>query len=183
MTRYLLTIFFSLLFYANTLLATEIKQVEVYLQDKQYELSADIDYQLTARAKEALNNGVPLFWNVHIKLWQQRDYWWNKRLLDFKIRYRLQYHALLNMYRVLISQGDIEQTYNFSTLSAALDLMANIKHIELLTAEQLFNDAQYFVELKAEFDTDALPLPLRPIAYTNPQWYLSSPWTLCPLKK
>ncbi|MEY3760764.1 MAG: hypothetical protein RIR39_2255, partial [Pseudomonadota bacterium] len=37
--------------------------------------------------------------------------------------------------------------------------------------------------VKVSFDRDALPLPLRPIAYIDPQWYLSSDWTLWPLKK
>jgi hypothetical protein len=37
--------------------------------------------------------------------------------------------------------------------------------------------------VKVNFDRDALPLPLRPIAYIDPQWYLSSDWTLWPLKK
>ena len=45
------------------------------------------------------------------------------------------------------------------------------------------NVAQYVVAIKVSFDRDALPLPLRPLAYINPQWYLSSEWTLWPLKK
>ena len=180
-----------LLCWAMPLMATDIKQAQVTLQNHRYELSADIDYRLSNRAKEAIENGVPLFWNLHIKVSQQRDYWWSKTLLDLKVRYRLQYHALLNMYRVVVIQDDNpllgkqQQTnsHNFSTLSAALDLMESLYGFPLLKQTQLEANKHYVVEIKAEFDTDALPLPLRPIAYTNPQWYLSSDWTVWQLKK
>lgn len=182
----LILILFALLFYfyAQIILATEIKQVQINRYDNYYELSADIDYQLSNPAKKALENGVPLFWNLHIKVLEQRDYWWAKKIADIQIHYRLQYHALLNMYRVVIIQPNNEfKTYNFSTLSAALDLMSNLQHLTLINAEQLNSNKHYIVKIKAEFDTDALPLPLRPIAYTHPQWYLSSDWTTWQLKK
>jgi len=165
--------------------ATEIKQAQISLRGDRYVLSADIDYQLSETAKEALQNGVPLFWSVHVKVAQQRTILWAKTLLDTSIRYRLQYHALLNMYRVVIAQPGSQITteksgdsHNFSTLSAALDSMANLRNLPLLDKSDIKPEKQYFVQIKAQFERDALPLPLRPIAYTNPQWYLSSDWTV-----
>jgi len=32
------------------------------------------------------------------------------------------------------------------------------------------------------FERELLPLPLRPLAYLNPQWYLSSGWYLWNMK-
>jgi len=128
-----------------------------------------------------LQNGVPLFWDLQIKLLQHRDSLWDKTLVDTAIRYRLQYHALLNMYRVR-NEGDGE-VYNFSTLSAALELMSAVRDFRLIEKAQLDPQKQYVCAVKVSFDRDALPLPLRPIAYIDPQWYLSSDWTLWPLKK
>ncbi|TRW94243.1 DUF4390 domain-containing protein [Candidatus Methylobacter oryzae] len=159
----------------------EVKNAEITLQDNSYLLSADMDYQLSARAKEALQNGVPLFWNINIKTFQHRDYFWDKTLASASIRYRIQYHALLNMYRVRNeSNGEL---YNFSTLSAALDLMSAIRDFRVLDKTVAEPGERYAVGIKVTLDRDALPLPLRPIAYTNPQWYLSSDWTLWPLTK
>lgn len=166
-------------------LATEVKQVYVGLQDEQYLLSTEIDYRLTEKAKEALENGVQLFWTVHIKVLQQRDAFWDKTLLDTAINYRLQYHALLNMYRVVIVHPDSMKgnTYNFSTLSAALDLMASLHNFPLLDKSSIEKEKSYYIGIKASFERNALPLPLQPISYINPQWYLSSDWTVWPLKK
>ncbi|MDO9049832.1 MAG: DUF4390 domain-containing protein [Methylobacter sp.] len=159
----------------------EVKNAEITLQGNSYVLSADIDYQLSARAKEALQNGVPLYWDVHIKTLQHRDYFWDKTLVSTGIRYRIQYHALLNMYRVR-NEGSGE-LYNFSTLSAALGLMSMIRDFRVMDKAVSAPGERYAVGIKVTLDRDALPLPLRPVAYTNPQWYLSSDWTLWPLTK
>ena len=172
---------------STSAIATEVKQAQLSLQGNRYVLSADIDYQLSDKAKEALENGVPLFWALRIKVLQQRQALWAKTVVDMTIRYRIQYHALLNMYRVMIIQPTLansdthseqdSNSYNFSTLSAALDLMATVRNIPIISAAEIKPDKHYFMQIKANFDRDALPLPLQPIAYTNPQWYLSSDWT------
>jgi len=161
--------------------AAEVTQAEIKLQGESYVFSTNIVYNLSEKAKDALQNGVPLFWNLQVKLQQQRKFIWNLTLLDAEIRYRIQYHALLNMYRV-INEGNGE-IYNFSTLSAALDLMSVVIDIPLMVPNVLDPEKHYLCAVKVNFDRDALPLPLRPIAYIDPQWYLSSDWTLWPLKK
>lgn len=159
----------------------EVKNVEFALRGDSYLMSADMDYRLSVRAKEALQNGVPLYWDIHIKTLQYRAYLWDKTLATIGIRYRIQYHALLNMYRVR-NEGSHE-LYNFSTLSAALDAMSTIRDFRVMDKAFFAPTEHYAVGIKVTLDRDALPLPLRPIAYTNPQWYLSSDWTLWPLTK
>lgn len=186
--KYLLSIFYGAFFLCllpffccADEFAAEVKQVEITVQGDSYMLSANVAYNLSEKAKDALHNGVPLYWDQQVKVQQQRAVIWNKTLLDTKIRYRIQYHALLNMYRV-INEGSGE-IYNFSTLSAALDLMSAIVNFPLMTRAQFDPKIHYLCAIKINFDRDALPLPLRPIAYIDPQWYLSSNWTLWPLKK
>ncbi|MGZ5029597.1 MAG: DUF4390 domain-containing protein [Methylobacter sp.] len=166
--------------YADTF-GVEVKNAEISVQGDSYVLSADVEYRLSARALEALQNGVPLYWDIRIKIQQHRDYFWDKTLIRTGIRYRIQYHALLNMYRVR-NEGT-GALYNFSTLSAALDLMSTIHNFHVMDTSVHDSKERYDVGIKVTLDRDALPLPLRPIAYTNPQWYLSSDWTLWPLTK
>jgi hypothetical protein len=159
----------------------QVKNAEIALQGDSYLLSADIDYRLSMRVKEALQNGVPLYWDIHIKTLQQRDYLWDKTLINTSVRYRIQYHALLNMYRV--RNEDSHELYNFSTLFAALDSMSTIRNFPVMDKAIYAQGERYAVGIKVTLDRDALPLPLRPVAYTNSQWYLSSNWTLWPLTK
>jgi hypothetical protein len=161
--------------------AAEITQAEITLEGNSYVLSADIVYQFSEKAKEALQNGVPLFWDIQVKILQQRDILWDKTLVNTTLRYRIQYHALLNMYRVRNENSGA--IYNFFILSAALDLMSAVRDFRVMDKAILAPEKQYLCALKVSFDRDALPLPLRPIAYIDSQWYLSSDWTLWPLKK
>ncbi len=167
--------------FAVPAMATEVTHAHTELRGDNYVLFAELDYQLSEKAKEALENGVSLFWTLHVKVMRQRDYLWATTELDTSIRYRLQYHALLNMYRVVIVKPDSQEkngdSYNFSTLSSALNLMASVDKLPLLKQSNINPEKHYVVQIKANFEIEELPLPLQPIAYINPQWYLSSDWT------
>ncbi len=160
---------------------TEIIDAEITLHNDHYVVSADMVYQLSKRATAALQSGVPLFWSIQIKLLEHRSILWDKTLLKTEIQYRLQYHALLNSYRVTNESSG--ETTNFSTLYAALDLMSAIHDFPIAEKSKISLDKNYLCALKIKFDGDLLPLPLRPLAYIDKQWFLSSNWTLWPLKK
>jgi Domain of unknown function (DUF4390) len=161
--------------------SVKVISAETALLGDDYVLTADIGYQLSEKAIEALNNGVSLFWNYQFKVEEQRDYIWNITLVEKNFRYRIQYHALLKMYRVINeSNGAVD---NFSTLQAAMDMLSTVRDYRLIEKAKISDQKTYVAGMKITFERDALPLPLRPIAYTNPQWYLSSDWYLWPLKK
>ncbi|MDD5463489.1 MAG: DUF4390 domain-containing protein [Methylococcales bacterium] len=161
--------------------AAQVRQAEITLQGDIYVLSADIDYRLSDEAMEALQNGVSLFWDIQVKVQRRRNILWDQTLADLVIYYRLQYHALLNMYRVINEVNG--ETYNFSTLSSALGQMSAVRNFRLIDKADIAREGEYLCAVKVNFDREALPLPLRPISYIDPQWYLSSDWTLWPLKK
>jgi len=151
-----------------------VKSAEMKLQGDNYVLAAEVDYQLSMRAKEALENGIPLYWIVQVKVLQHRDMLWNKTLVEGSIRYKIQYHALLNMYR--IKNEYTSEVTNFSTLAAALDSMSKVRNFSVIDKAALAPDQHYFAAVQVKLDRDSLPLPLRPTAYVSPQWFLSSAW-------
>jgi hypothetical protein len=68
-------------------------------------------------------------------------------------------------------------------LQAALDLLSTLRDFPLIEKAKIADKEEYIAGMKVTFERDALPLPLRPIAYMNPQWYLSSDWYVWTLKK
>lgn len=159
----------------------QVKTVSTSIEGKQYILSADVNYALSDETKEALQNGVPLFWEVQIKVQQIRALLWYRTLRYVSLRYRLQYHILLNHYRV--NNETTGEITNFSTLPAALNLMATVRHIPLIATEKITPDRATLIAIKVYFDRNALPLPLRQTTYLDSQWYLSSDWTTWPLSE
>ncbi len=159
----------------------DIANAESSLLGDDYVMSADIDYRLSEQATEALSNGVSLFWTYQFKVQEQRDYVWNATVMEKSFRYGIQYHALLKVYRVRNhNNGTVE---NFSTLGAALAKLSTLRNYPLVEKAKISDRKNYIASMKITFERDALPLPLRPVAYMNPQWYLSSDWYEWPLKK
>jgi hypothetical protein len=60
--------------------------------------------------------------------------------------------------------------------------MANVTNFHLTDNADFAPTPDTVAAIKVVFDRNALPLPLRPVAYLNQQWYLSSDWSLWPLK-
>jgi hypothetical protein len=161
--------------------AAEIKSAELSTQQGQITLSADFRYQLSPAARSALQNGVPLFWTVRIEVQQERAWLWPQTLATIRIPYRLEYHALLNRYRV--KNASKNEAHNFATLPAALESMAALRDFPLISQTALAPEKQIVIGLGISFEREALPLPLRPVAYLDSEWYLSSDWTLLSLPK
>jgi len=119
-------------------------------------------------------------WRLQVKIQEAPGYFWNQTKVEIVRRYRLQYHALLNMYRLKNEEDGV--VHNFSTLVSALELMSVVSDLPLINKDILDSAQQYLCLVKLNFERDALPLPLRPFAYIDPQWYLSSDWTSWSLK-
>ncbi|MGR9114660.1 MAG: DUF4390 domain-containing protein [Gammaproteobacteria bacterium] len=159
----------------------DVNNVDFSLHNDAYVLSANIEYRLTDTASEALRKGIPLYWDVLVKLERRREWFWDQAMADFKIRYRIQYQALLNRYRVTnISTGESD---SFTTLPAALARMSDIRNFNVADRNAFKPEERYQIGIKIKFDREALPLPLRPISYVNPQWYLSSDWYIWPVQQ
>jgi hypothetical protein len=159
--------------------AAVIKYADLDLQAEDYVLSAEIFYRLSPKATNALKNGVPLFWAVNIKIMRQRDFWPDETVAEKNLRFRIQYQALLNIYRV--RNEDSGEGGNFSSLASALDALSTIRYVPIASRTALPPGAHYTAGIRVVFDRELLPLPLRPFAYLNSQWYLSSDWYLWPL--
>jgi Domain of unknown function (DUF4390) len=152
----------------------QVSTADLHRKNGNYAVSASIDFKLSPKAIEALKNGVSLYWTYQFTVHEQRAYLWNRLLTEKKVRYRIQYHALPNIYRVRNEEnGVVNNVYN---LEAALAVLSGIRDLPLIEAEKIAGDANYVAGIKIDFDRDALPLPLRPVSYVNPQWFLSSDW-------
>jgi len=160
--------------------AALVKSAELALQDGDYLLSAEIQYRLSPKATDALKNGIPLYWAVDIEITRRRDFGWNETIAEKNLRFKIQYQALLNVYRV--RNEDSGEGGNFSSLASALEALSTIRYVPVLRKSALLEGEHYAAGLRVVFERERLPLPLRPFAYLNRQWYLSSGWYVWNLK-
>lgn len=149
-----------------------VDRAELLLEKNHYVLNADIDYRFSETAIDALRNGVPLTLVLNLALRRPRAYWWDETVLSEQRLLRIRYHPLAKLFQ-LSYDGGVPQ--NFASLTALLDAMGTIRQIPVMPAERLSMGGRYRASLSVRLDIESLPLPLRPIAYVTPAWYLSSP--------
>ena len=172
----------ALLMFSQPLSAAEfrISDVHVRLQNNIYLLNADLEYDFSGEALEALTNGVPLTIRIAIEIGRTHAWWWNSSSVKLEQGLRLQYHALSDQY--VLENLNTGVLYAYQSRGAALSAMGALRDFPLLEERLLESSEEYMVRLQARLDIEALPSPLRPIAYISPAWRLRSDWYLWSFK-
>ena len=150
-------------------------------QDNAFVLDADIDFDFSDKAIEALQNGVPLTLEIHLQVRRKGAWLWEKDLLDSRIRYQIRYHPLASVYQVIDLQNNAQQS--FVTREVAISSLGDIRGLPVILHSQLEKGKIYNIELRATLDVDSLPLQLRTMAYLSPDWNLSSKWHSCRVRR
>jgi hypothetical protein len=153
----------------------QVRHLSAQLKGNTYVMDARINYRFSDRALEALENGVPLTLEVHVQLRGEGAWIWEEDLLDIRLRYQIRYQALAAVYQVVDLQSNSKQT--FVTRESAIDALGRIPDFPLVSRDRLQAGENYMLSLYSKLDIEALPLPLRPLAYITPSWNLSSDWT------
>ncbi len=139
-----------------------------------YLLDADIDYRFSDETLRALSNGVPLTLQLTIEIHRQRRWWLDFEVATLEQRYSLQYHALSHQY--LLRNLNSGAFYSFPHYQAAVQALGSLRELPLLDSKLIQPGEQYKVSMQVKLDIEALPSPLRPVAYITPAWRLRSDW-------
>jgi hypothetical protein len=154
--------------------AEEIRVEEVVLQvrDEQLVLDADFEFELGARLEEALNRGIPLYFQIDAELSRSRWYWFDEAVASRGRKLRLGYHALTGQYR--LSSGNLH--LSFATLEEARRTLSRVRGWVIGDASRVQGDRVYQLALRMRLDTSELPKPFQVSALANRDWKLASDW-------
>lgn len=143
-------------------------------------LDAGLRVDFADEVLEALKNGVPITVVLVMEVEKLRDYVWNKDIASLEQRYVLQYHALSEQY--ILRNINSEDQKNFRSLNTALNALGEVRRLPIIDRQLLEGGARYQLRLRAEIDINALPSPLRPVAWLSSDWRGSSDWYICEVK-
>jgi hypothetical protein len=135
-------------------------------------LNADIEFELTPRLAEVLQNGVPLYFVVEFEMSRRRWYWLDEKVASKQLHLRLSYHPLSRQYR--LSTGTLPQ--NFPTLGEALNVLKRVRNWLVVDRTVSLADADYEAEIRLRLDTALLPKPFQLSALTGRDLHLETPW-------
>ena len=138
-----------------------------------YLVDARIDFAFSEENLEAMRNGVALTVIVDIEVRRERGQWWDETLATRQLRYRIETNVLTGRYRVRNIGGGAR---NYRSLEELTESLGRVESVPVIARELLSDDARYAARIRARLDIEALPSPLRPIAWLNPRWRLNTGW-------
>lgn len=160
----------------------EFQRVAIALDENdKIVLDAEMTFELNETVSEALENGVPLTFETHVEM-RRADAWaWEKDVVEHRLRTVLRYRPLSGLYELVNLRGD--ERLSFATRDAALRTLGKIVGMPIVERGKLNLDEDYVVRLDVSLDIEALPLPMRPMAYLTRDWSIVSEsweWRLRP---
>ena len=151
-----------------------IQNVHSTMTDQTISLNADILYQLSDESRKALEHGVPLVFDIEIRIKEVRNWMWDKLVAKKMLRYRVEHQPLTGQY--LVSDNYRGRHQQFTSLPGALEFIGKLENFPLMDTVSLSREHKYVAQIKSVLDVQSLPAPLRPLAYLSTDWRLSSSW-------
>ena len=134
---------------------------------------SQMQFLFSDAAIEALQSGVAIFLEFSLKVKSQRKYLWDKSIVRLSKRLKLERHALTDRY--IITDLLDQQRRIFDSLDSAFEGINEMSDIPVSSLSEIKQD-EYTLAIRAKLDIEALPAPLRPVAYVSPSWRMSSGW-------
>ena len=149
-----------------------VKSAEIRADDDAYVLNAEFDLALNPTLEEALQKGVPLYFEIEFTLVRPRKYWFDEKVMVFSTQYRVSYNALTRQYRV--ASGLLGQT--FDGLDEVERFLSRVTSREIARADDLQKGVRYEAAIRMRLDVNQLPKPFQLSALASREWSLQSEW-------
>jgi len=174
----LVVLLLLILLYSDQLMATAQGfaglNLELVQDDASLLLQGNISFNFSKAALEALANGLPLAVDTEIEIKPVSKWYWQKSLASLNYKLEIQYHALSQQY--LVKSFGYNYPRAFLTQSAALVALGRVDELPLIELSLLEPEGHYEVSVRSVFDSESLPVPLRPLTYLSDDWRLRSEW-------
>lgn len=152
----------------------EIRNASTRLDAGVWYLSARIDYRLNRDTLEALQNGIPLTFELQVELTKDRRWLPDEDVATLRQDFELSWQPLSRGYLVRNKNSGDQRAH--TTLFAALNDLGRISDLPLIDAALVEEDEDYEVSLRAALDQQQLPGPLRMLAFWDEDFTLESDW-------
>ncbi len=157
----------------------EVINASTRLENGMYHLNAQVSYDFSKSALDALENGVPLTVELAMEVRRKRPWFWDRTVYTIRQRFRLEYHALSRQY--LINNLNSGERRSFPGRQTALNSIQKINDFPMIEQSLLAKNERYQGALRIVLDTELLPAPLRLFTYLSNDWQLNSQWYIWPL--
>jgi hypothetical protein len=178
--RLLLVCFLLVGTWVHAQVNTEITQLRLERVEDEWQLSAQVQFEIPAAVEDALVKGIPMVFVVSAEVLRERWYWSDKRITFAERHMRLAYQPLTRRWRLIISPGAIAgngvglaPSQNFDTLAQALLAIKRIAKWKIAEASELDGYPKNKLDFRFRLDLGQLPRPFQIGAIGQSDWDIS----------
>lgn len=118
--------------------------------------------------------GVPKEYVLQIRVYEERQYIWNKKIRSSKIRRTIKYDNLKKTF--IVSGADKPEPAEFSDLYSAQNAMADFNGIAVIPITDLLRNKNYYLKTMVIMDKVRLPLKLERVFFFVSFWDYATAW-------
>lgn len=150
-------------------MTTEVSQLRVERTDDGIYLSADVRFDISPVAEDALLKGIPMFFVLQADVYRERWYWTDSRVASAARTLRLAYQPLTSRWRVNMASGLISNSaglratlsQNYDSLAEALSGIQRVARWKIAESSEVDPDAAYRLDFSFRLDLSQLPRPFQ----------------------
>jgi hypothetical protein len=149
-----------------------VRSAELRVEDGEVLLNAEFDLVFNATIEEALQRGIPLYFQLEFELTRSRWYWLDEKVAQASFTSRVSYNALTQQY--VVRSGLLTQT--FTALDEVERYIGRVTSRAVGQAASLSKGTRYEAAIRLRLDVNQLPKPFQVNALASRDWTLSSDW-------
>lgn len=161
---------------------TEITQLRVERSEDEWQLSAQMQFEIPTPVEDALLKGIPMVFVASAEVLRERWYWWyDKKIVSSERSMRLAYQPLTRHWRVNVNSGSavasgvgLALNQSFETLEQALTAIKRVTKWKIADAADLDAGTKYKVDFRFRLDLGQLPRPFQIGAIGQSDWDISA---------
>lgn len=129
----------------------------------------------TEEMEEAILAGIPTTFTFTVELYQERDYWTDRKISLQEIKHTIKYDTVKKIFYVAFAEGG-ERVEQFTEFSKAQTAMSDVNGVSVAPLVHLGKNHRYYLRVKAELDAVKLPLHLEYVFFFVSLWDFETDW-------
>ncbi len=158
-----------------------ITQLVVQRVDGELELSAEVQFELSAQVEDALHKGIPMFFVAEAEIVRERWYWTDRTVASATRHMRLAYQPLTRRWRLNVGSRPIETSglgvtlaQTFDSLPEALASVQRFGRWQIARAADIPAENPHVLRFRFGLDVSQLPRPFQIGAVGQSEWSIAA---------
>ncbi len=151
--------------FADLLITNNAGQISVY---------ARVTDCFTPDMEAAILAGVPTTFTFFFDLYQERSYWWDKKITRRVLKQTLKYDNVKKIF--FLTSTNSREAATFQNLESAKRAIADLNGVAVFPVNGLQNDQSYYLKVKAKLDEFRLPLHMENLLFFVSAWDFETDW-------